>query len=119
MENSESIKSDALRLGSGQHKVNCPFCTHLRKKKHIKTLSLKVEEKSIFYNCWHCSKDGVIKIKQDNFKFIRREPLSQTIEKKWNDIDNNVVTYLKSRGISKDTAIKSGLKYTKQFICPP
>ncbi len=31
-------------------------------------------------------------------------------------IDNNVVTYLKSRGISKDTAIKSGLKYTKQFI---
>ena len=58
----------------------------------------------------------MIKIKQDNFKFIRREPLSQTIEKKWNDIDNNVVTYLKSRGISKDTAIKSGLKYTKQFI---
>ncbi len=116
MENSESIKSDALRLGSGQHKVNCPFCTHLRKKKHIKTLSLKVEEKSIFFNCWHCSKDGVIKIKQDNFKFIRREPLSQTIEKKWNDIDNNVVTYLKSRGISKDTAIKSGLKHTKQFI---
>ena len=46
MENSESIKSDALRLGSGQHKVNCPFCTHLRKKKHIKTLSLKVEEKT-------------------------------------------------------------------------
>ena len=42
--------------------------------------------------------------------------MSQTIEKKWNDIDNNVVTYLKSRGISKDTAIKSGLKYTKQFI---
>ena len=29
---------------------------------------------------------------------------------------NNVVTYLKSRGISKDTAIKSGLKSTKQFI---
>ncbi len=56
MENSESIKNDALRLGSGQHKVNCPFCTHLRKKKHIKTLSLKVEEKSIFFNCWHCCK---------------------------------------------------------------
>ena len=85
-------------------------------KETYKNSVIKSRRKNIFFNCWHCSKDGVIKIKQDNFKFIRREPLSQTIEKKWNDIDNNVVTYLKSRGISKDTAIKSGLKSTKQFI---
>ena len=68
MEKSESIKSDALRLGLGQHKIFCPFCSSTRKKKHIKTLSLKVEDSSIVYNCWHCAEDGAIKIKHNNFR---------------------------------------------------
>jgi len=118
MENSDSIKSDALRLGLGQHKVNCPFCSHSRKKRHLQTLSLKVEDDLIVYNCWHCSEDGAIRIKQNNFRLIRREPLSQAVENNWDNINgnDNVLSYLKSRGISKDTALSSGLKSTKQFI---
>ena len=116
MEKSESIKSDALRLGLGQHKIFCPFCSSTRKKKHIKTLSLKVEDNSIVYNCWHCAEDGAIKIKHNNFRLIRREPLSKAIEDNWDIIDNKAISYLKTRGISKDTAISSGLKLTKKFI---
>ena len=116
MENNESIKSDALRLGLGQHKIFCPFCSNKRKKKHIKTLSLKVEDNSIVYNCWHCAEDGAIKIKHNNFRLIRREPLSKAIEDNWDIIDNKAISYLKTRGISKDTAISSGLKLTKKFI---
>ena len=112
----ESIKSDALRLGLGQHKILCPFCSNTRKKRHLKTLSLKVEDETVIYNCWHCSVDGAIKIKYNNLRLIRREPLSQAVEKKWNDINESTVSYLQTRGISKETALSLGVKSTKQYI---
>ena len=55
MELKSNIRAKALRLGSGQHKVNCPFCSPNRKKKDQKTLSLRVDNDVIVYNCWHCT----------------------------------------------------------------
>ena len=40
MEIKHSIRDVGLRLGSGQHKIACPFCSNSRRKKNQKTLSL-------------------------------------------------------------------------------
>jgi twinkle protein len=127
MEIKHSIKDVALRLGSGQHKINCPFCATARKKKNQKTLSLKVDNEAIYYNCWHCGEDGGIKFNDNNFKVVRREPmnvnthsniLSSEVPKHWEIVgDNNgSLQYLQSRGISKSTAEKTGVQFTKQYI---
>ena len=118
MQTSESIKSYAYKLGTGQHKVYCPFCSSQRKKSHLKTLSLKIDDDLIIYNCWHCGEDGAVKIKKNNFRIIERETVSQAVAKNWEDINENkdVLDYLGSRGISKDTALASGIKSTRQYI---
>ena len=125
METSYSIKDVALRLGSGQHKVNCPFCSHARKKKNQKTLSLKVDSDAIFYNCWHCGEDGGIKFNDSKFKIVRSEPmqeqsnpLSSYETEKWSVVEevNGSLQYLESRGISKNTADTAGVKFTKKYI---
>ena len=107
MELSSNIRANALRLGSGQHKVNCPFCSHSRKKKDQKTMSLKVDDNAVVYNCWHCNENGSVKIGDNNFKLIRRENVVHAVDKKmWGNLteDNGSITYLKSRGISENTA---------------
>ena len=101
MQTSESIKSYAYKLGTGQHKVYCPFCSSQRKKSHLKTLSLKIDDDLIIYNCWHCGEDGAVKIKKNNFRIIERETVSQAVAKNWEDINEtkDVLDYLGSRGI--------------------
>jgi len=117
MELKSNIRAKALRLGSGQHKVNCPFCSPNRKKKDQKTLSLRVNNDVIVYNCWHCTENGSIRFNDNNFKLIRREPLV-AVNKNWSDLSANTdsLEYLKSRGISEKTAKLGGLKYVKQYI---
>ena len=56
MELSQTIRANALRLGDGQHKVSCPFCSNTRKKSNQKTMSLKVDDQAVVFNCWHCGK---------------------------------------------------------------
>lgn len=125
MEIKHSIKDVALRLGSGQHKANCPFCSHTRKKKNQKTLSLKVDSDAIFYNCWHCGEDGGIKFNDSRLKIVKGDimqeqsnPLSSYETEKWDVLaeENGSLQYLESRGISKQTAEKAGVKFTKKYI---
>jgi len=43
---------------SGQVRIRCPNCSHQRKKKHEKTMSLSIEGEAVLYNCWHCDISG-------------------------------------------------------------
>tara|TARA_B100001057_G_C22836287_1_gene945324 strand:+ start:689 stop:2515 length:1827 start_codon:yes stop_codon:yes gene_type:complete len=125
MEIKHSIKSVALKLGDGQHKAICPFCSHTRKKKDQKTLSLKVSNDVVMYYCWHCGEDGGVKFNDEN-KRTRRQPMeednvvqiSTRMTSNWYDIEENngSLQYLSSRGISKETADKAGVKFTRQYI---
>jgi len=38
----------------GQHKTTCPRCSHLRKKKRARCLSVFVDDRGIRANCWNC-----------------------------------------------------------------
>lgn len=118
MELSSNIRANALKLGSGQHKVRCPFCSSSRKKKDQKTMSLKVDSNTVAYNCWHCNQNGFVRIGDSQFRLIRRENLVSKVDKKWSDlsIENGSIDYLKSRGISETTANLVGVKFKKHYI---
>ena len=77
MEMRHSIRSVALKLGGGQHKAICPFCSHTRKKKDQKTLSLKISNDVIMYYCWHCGEDGGIKFNDENLNQMRRKSVER------------------------------------------
>ena len=124
MEIKHSLRSVAYKLGDGQHKAICPFCSHTRKKREQKTLSLKVHDDVIMYYCWHCGEDGGIKFNDENMarrKSVEEEKvvsINKNVADKWIGIEenNDCLEYLNSRGISKETAEKAGLKFTKQYI---
>ena len=118
MELASNIRANALKLGSGQHKVNCPFCSHKRKKKDQKTMSLKVDSSNVIYNCWHCDQNGHVKIGDNNFRLIRSSNVVHAVDKRWADlsVENGSIDYLKSRGISENTAKIVGVKFKNHYI---
>ena len=119
MEIKQNIRADALKLGNGQHKINCPFCSSQRKKRDQKTLSLKVDSDVVVYNCWHCSENGSVRFKDNNFKIIRRSNVVHAVdENRWRDLttENGSISYLNSRGISEDTAKNVGVKFKHHYI---
>lgn len=126
MEMRHSIRSVALKLGGGQHKAICPFCSHTRKKKDQKTLSLKISNDVIMYYCWHCGEDGGIKFNDENLNQMRRKSvesekvvnINQSFTNNLNEIEENngSLQYLSSRGISKETATKAGIKFINHYI---
>ena len=119
MELTRNIRLDALKLGSGQHKVNCPFCSGQRKKRDQKTLSLKVDSSAVVYNCWHCNENGSIRFEDSKFKLIRRDNVVHAVDKtRWRDLtkDNGSIKYLNSRGISEKTAIDVGVRFKHHYI---
>ena len=119
MEIKQNIRADALKLGNGQHKINCPFCSSQRKKRDQKTLSLKVDSDVVVYNCWHCNENGSVRFKDNNFKIIRRSNVVHAVdENRWRDLttENGSISYLNSRGISEDTAKNVGVKFKHHYI---
>ena len=57
----EKIKSLGINLDSyepGEHKSTCPWCSHSRKKKNLKCLSVKIDGKNFVYICHHCGAKG-------------------------------------------------------------
>jgi twinkle protein len=115
MKNDILIRGAALRMGEGQHKVVCPICSPERKKKKERTLSLKVSDEGILYNCWHCSANGVVALEERFMPVKRSNKVSLAVQHNWDELNDNTIKWLKGRGISEDTArkakIKSGIHY--------
>src|SRR5260370_32491 len=42
----------------GDHQTTCPRCSHLRKKKLDKCLSVKIDDDGVCWHCHHCGWDG-------------------------------------------------------------
>jgi hypothetical protein len=57
----EKLKELGVSLrdyGTGEHVTTCPRCSHLRKKKRLPCLSVKIEADLILYYCHHCGFAG-------------------------------------------------------------
>lgn len=107
------VRGEAFKLGTGQHKIACPTCSHSRKKKN-KTLSLKVETEMAVYQCWHCNSEGYVFLKDQVRENVRPMIVAKQINE--TNLSDGAVSWLKSRGISEETATKAGLKSVNHWI---
>ena len=112
----QEVRGEAYRLGEGQHKIKCPSCSHSRKKKNDKTLSLRIEQDKTLYQCWHCGQQGIIPMREE-LPEIKREPtmsIAKKVQRK--ELTEGCQAWLQGRGISKETAIKAGLVSARHWI---
>ena len=110
-----SIIGTAHKLGAGQHRVQCPFCSSTRRKKGMRDLSLNIEKEHILYNCHHCLETGKIKLEIHEIK-TRRKPVQLAVKHDYKDLSENSIAWLRNRGISEETAKKAKLKTSKTYI---
>ena len=103
-------------LSGDTARVRCPFCTPERKKKNLKEMTLtRKSDGAVLYFCHHCDANGSV---QPEFKMAKPaivpkpEILNRPLEQKHYD-------YLKSRGISKETAdsmnLFASIKYFRRL----
>lgn len=104
-------------LSSANHnRIPCPACSKDRKKSHVKSMGISVEDNRVIYQCFHCGISGAIR--QDRFMYQVKELSSKNIK----PIDpptsvkpEIVEKFLKSRGIDpqkvQDYPIVGGTKW--------
>ena len=115
MELQREILGAAFGLQSGQHKVQCPRCSQTRRKSHERTMSLRVENDGVAFQCWHCNENGFVKIEKGGMatEVVVDKPAKPI---KTERINRPVAEWLESRGISEKTAIKAGVGYIRNYI---
>ena len=107
MQIEQQVRGEAYRLGQGQHKIKCPSCSPSRKNKTDKTLSLKIEQDKILFQCWHCNQQGIVPLAERVEKINRVETMSIAKKIDKTSLTEAALAWLKSRGISKETAEKA------------
>jgi len=82
---------------TGEVQTTCPSCSHERKKKTDKCLSVNLDKQTWF--CHHCSYKGALgKIVKTEYKVPQWANKTQ--------LSNDVVRYFESRKISQPTLLK-------------
>ena len=118
MQIEQQVRSEAYRLGQGQHKIKCPSCSHGRKNKHDKTLSLRIEDDKILFNCWHCEQDGIVPMREKLPEIKRVEPMAVAKNVNKMPLSEGAIAWLRGRGISEDTALRAGVTSTRSWMQP-
>ena len=107
------ISNMVLKLGIGQHKIHCPSIEcQRRKKKNLRTLSVKVDKEGAIFFCHHCDLSG------SEFYNKKHEVKNMSVVKKIDEkaLTINGLEWLKNRGISEETAKIVGLKTVNNYI---
>lgn len=54
------LAREGIRCAStlGDHHATCPRCSHLRRKKTQRCLSVTVTTEAVLWRCWHCDYRG-------------------------------------------------------------
>ena len=87
-------------------RVACPECSTERKKYNMKDLAIHTKSDGWTYYCHHCQASGFVPFKSNNFKPIPRMENTVIPLRKFEEIklQPQHYTFLKSRGISEQTA---------------
>lgn len=94
-----------VRVSHGETKTICPKCSHTRKNKHEKCLSVNVTEG--MWNCHHCEYSG--KIKEEMKQYIKPQPAEIKLSEK-------IVDWFSKRGISLYTLQVFKISESVQFM---
>jgi len=110
-----AIERVASTLRAGQYKKHCPMCQGTRTKhKHDKSLSLKVDDKGVQYQCHHCDiSGGWVNDREWSFETVPvvREPITNLTE-----TDNEAAKkYLQGRRIADSIIQSHTITGTRRF----
>ena len=93
---------------SGEVQTLCPICSHTRKKKTDKCLSVNMDKKTWF--CHHCNWKGAIIEREDQVKYVRPEWKNNT------NLPDKVLKWFESRRISAETCLKMKISHETEFM---
>lgn len=98
-----------ISITRSQSRTTCPICGPDRKKQGERSLSVKIDEDCAVYLCHHCGAAGAIPLEAP-------EPEPEVIPEKVSNLNPSQVTWLGTRGISRDTADRCGLTSGKVYV---
>lgn len=98
-------------------KQTCPKCSHLRKNKEDKCLSVTFDTQGVLYNCHNCDWHGIVLYRE---KYERIKNYRKPAEPKKADKQQPLYDYFEKRGISKVALAKYqvSLNEKKEIILP-
>ena len=110
-----AIERVASTLTAGQYKKHCPMCQGSRTKhKHDRSLSLKVDDKGVQYQCHHCDiSGGWVNDREWSLETVPvvREPITNL-----NETDNeDAIKYLQDRRIADSIIQSHAITGTRRF----
>ena len=82
-----SLIGTAHKLGVGQHRVQCPFCSSTRRKKGMKDLSINVDDSHVLYHCHHCEETGKVQIETQQFT-PRKKPMQLAVKHDYSNLSD-------------------------------
>jgi twinkle protein len=98
---------------TGEYKSTCPKCSHERKKKTQKCLSVNLDKQ--IWHCAHCSWSGGL---PKNLPKIERKVYVKPIWKNTTQLDDRAVKWFESRGIRQhvlnEAKVTTGLEWMPQ-----
>ena len=97
-----------VRRREGSEKTICPKCSHTRKNRSEKCLSVNIDEG--VYNCFHCGWKGNVKIYKAEKQYFRPVWQNNT------NLSDKAVKWFKDRGISQQTLIEMKITEGIEFI---
>jgi len=104
----EKFQDIGINIGarSGETQLICPKCSHKRKKKTQKCLSVNVEKG--LYHCHHCNWSGNVSLTQ------KKEYVKPIIAK--SKLSEKTITWFKKRGISETTIVNWKITESKTYF---
>lgn len=93
------LMEETLSSVSEDGRILCPQCSHNRKKKHVKTLSVTHDGDWKVYHCHHCGASGRVRSDHHHIREVRPVRLPETEE------PTLVDAYLQSRGIRRSAVM--------------
>ena len=93
---------------AGEVQTLCPQCSHTRKKKTDKCLSVNLDKKTWF--CHHCNWKGAIIEKVNEVKYVRPEWKNNT------NLPDKVLKWFESRRISAETCLKLNISHELEYM---
>ena len=107
----EIILKRASETDNETARIICPECSHTRKKKKERTMSVTKYTDRFVYKCHHCGVSGLIP-NNDKITFIKREAKPLNIQ----TVNNGALQHLIDRGISMETLHHYGVFETNKFF---
>lgn len=111
---------DVVANGAVEQDVTCPKCSHLRRKKRAKCLSVNIE--TGLWNCWHCGRSGSLahgwvgepdRERLDQVAILPPKPLrppkeKTAVEKAWAHLE-------KTRGMPQSFLAEQGMEVVESY----